>query len=71
MVGKRWSRRRILIGAAGAATLLSSPAVMAQALAPLNEPVRRNVSSFKIHKCENAGGILHHVSGEIVLSQMG
>jgi guanyl-specific ribonuclease Sa len=22
-------------------------------------------------RCENAGGILHHVSGEIVLSQMG
>jgi hypothetical protein len=27
-----------------------------------------NLSS---HKGENAGGILHHVSGEIVLSQMG
>ena len=29
------------------------------------------LSSLVIACCENAGGILHHVSGEIVLSQMG
>ena len=30
-----------------------------------------SVFGFSALKSENAGGILHHVSGEIVLSQMG
>lgn len=49
MASNRWSRREVLGAMVGAASGLAAPSVMAQTVAPVSEPVRRNVSSFRTH----------------------
>lgn len=50
MSGKKWSRRRVLVGGAGAAAWLAAPAAIAQGMA---STVRRNTSGFKMHNWQD------------------